>query len=140
MYQIDLITVGDLPRGAFQEIRAEYQKFLTKYTAINQRVVKDDTNLIARVNPDHFIVILEATGKNLSSEAFADVLKQKIDLGQPITFIIGGAHGLSPALKASAHLLLSLSAMTTTHDLAQLFLYEQLFRAFTIIQGTGYHK
>lgn len=140
MYQIDLITVGNLPRGAFQEIRAEYQKFLGKYAALNHRVVKDDANLLARVNPDHFLIVLEATGKNLSSEGLADVLKQKIDLGQSITFIIGGAHGLSPTLKASAHLLLSLSAMTTTHDLAQLFLYEQLFRAFTIIQGTNYHK
>lgn len=140
MYQIDLITIGDLPRGAFQEIRAEYQKFLTKYVSISHRVVKDDVNLISRINPDHFLVVLEATGKNLTSEAFSDVVKQKIDLGQSITFIIGGAHGLSPKIKASAHLLLSLSAMTTTHDLAQLFLYEQLFRAFTIIQGTGYHK
>ncbi|HCC83962.1 TPA: hypothetical protein DEP96_03880 [Candidatus Uhrbacteria bacterium] len=140
MYQIDLITIGDLPRGSFQEIRADYQKFLGKYATINHRVIKDDVNLLARVNPDHFLVILEATGKNLTSEAFADVLKQKIDLGQSITFIIGGAHGLSPTIKQSAHLLLSLSAMTTTHDLAQLFLYEQLFRAFTIIQGTSYHK
>ncbi len=140
MYQIDLITIGDLPRGAFQEIRAEYQKFLGKYTALNHRVLKSDERLLNRVNPDHFLVVLEATGINLTSEAFADVLKQKIDLGQPITFIIGGAHGLSPEIKAAAHLKLSLSAMTTTHDLAQLFLFEQLFRAFTIIHGTGYHK
>jgi 23S rRNA (pseudouridine1915-N3)-methyltransferase len=140
MYQIDIITIGDLPHGAFQEIRAEYQKFLGKYTTINHRVIKDDADLLARVNPDSFLVVLEATGKNLTSEAFANTIKQKIDLGQSITFVIGGAHGLSPEIKASAHLLLSLSAMTTTHDLAQLFFYEQLFRTFTIIHGTGYHK
>jgi 23S rRNA (pseudouridine1915-N3)-methyltransferase len=57
-----------------------------------------------------------------------------------ITFIIGGPLGLSPAILAKADLILSLSAMTFTHEMTRLLLLEQLYRACTIKAGEKYHK
>jgi 23S rRNA (pseudouridine1915-N3)-methyltransferase len=57
-----------------------------------------------------------------------------------VSFLIGGASGLSPEVIREADLLLSLSKMTFTHDMTRLFLLEQLYRAFTIKAGEKYHK
>ncbi|MBM5819210.1 MAG: 23S rRNA (pseudouridine(1915)-N(3))-methyltransferase RlmH, partial [Cyanobacteria bacterium K_DeepCast_150m_m2_101] len=57
-----------------------------------------------------------------------------------LVFVIGGAEGIDPALKARASWKLSLSPMTFPHELARLLLLEQLYRALTIQQGGPYHK
>ena len=59
--------------------------------------------------------------------------------GSRVSFIIGGAEGLPPSLKASSELL-SLSRMTLTHQMARLFLAEQIYRAAEIRRGSPYHK
>ena len=59
--------------------------------------------------------------------------------GRPAIFVIGGAFGLSEAVKARANVLLSLSAMTLTHEMARLLFCEQLYRADAIRRGTAYH-
>ena len=59
--------------------------------------------------------------------------------GRALTFAIGGADGLPPALVARANLRLSLSAMTLPHRMARLVLLEQIYRALTIIRGEPYH-
>ena len=57
-----------------------------------------------------------------------------------VTFVIGGAYGLSDSIIQASDLVLSLSRLTFSHRLARLVLLEQLYRAFTIIHNTGYHK
>lgn len=57
-----------------------------------------------------------------------------------ITFVIGGSYGVDEAVKRRADLLLSFSDMTFPHTLMRLIFTEQLYRAFTIAEGTGYHK
>lgn len=140
MLHLDLITVGDLPRGPFQEIRSMYLKYLSRFARVDHRAIKDDPNALRRVPKDSFLIILDAKGETPTSEQFAERISKLEDLGQRVTVLIGGAHGLPEEMKAQANLLLSLSKMTTTHDLAHLFFLEQLFRAFTIRKGTDYHK
>ena len=77
-------------------------------------------------------------GDTLSSRQFAQRLAQFGN--ERIAFVIGGADGLSPALKTRARWQLSLSPMTFPHELARLMLIEQLFRAQAIRQGSPYHR
>lgn len=117
-----------------------YLKYLARYARVDHRAIKADPNALRRVPKDNFLIVLDAAGENLSSEEFATRIGKLEDMGTRVTVLIGGAHGLTDEIKANANLVLSLSKMTTTHDLAHLFFLEQLFRAFSIQKGTDYHK
>ena len=140
MLHVTFITVGDLPRGAFQELRGTYLKYLLRYARIDHRAIKDDKDVLHRVDPSTTVVVLDAAGAAMTSEAFAKKIQGYDEMGTKLTIIIGGAFGLPDDVKKRADVLLSLSPMTTTHDLAHIFFLEQLYRAFTIITGKEYHK
>ena len=83
-------------------------------------------------------VLLDETGKQFSSMAWAAKLEKMYHTTSSINLVIGGAYGFSPDLK-SKHNLLSLSSMTFTHDMCRVFLAEQLYRALTIQNNRAYH-
>jgi 23S rRNA (pseudouridine1915-N3)-methyltransferase len=86
------------------------------------------------------LVLLDARGKQLSSEELARWLGRQRDGGQQqIVFGIGPADGWSDAERRRAGLLLSLGPMTLPHELARVVLSEQIYRAFTILAGHPYH-
>ncbi|MHB1185935.1 MAG: 23S rRNA (pseudouridine(1915)-N(3))-methyltransferase RlmH [Desulfobulbia bacterium] len=87
------------------------------------------------------VVALAPLGQQLSSEELADLLCRWEDQGvREIVFLIGGPTGLAPKLVEKADYVLSLSRMTFTHEMARMLVLEQLYRAFSIKAGTGYHK
>jgi 23S rRNA (pseudouridine1915-N3)-methyltransferase len=92
----------------------------------------------AALRPDERLVVLTEEGQTFPSTAFA----QKLDGSgsERLAFVIGGADGIDPALKARASWRLSLSPMTFPHELARLLLLEQLYRALSIQQGGPYHR
>lgn len=139
MYKISFISVGVLPRGPFSAIGEDFATRLKKFAEIDFKAVKSDDRLAEAIPKDSWVIVLEATGKLLTSEAFAAKLQAWVDNGQKLAIILGGPHGVPQELKTRADLLLSLSPMTTTHDLAHLFFLEQLYRAFTISKGMTYH-
>ena len=135
------ISVGSLPKGPFSELAEGWEKQLKPFVKLEKKVVKDETSILRSIaaSTPSVTLVLEAGGKGLTSEGFSKWIEQREDAGDHIVVILGGPHGLSDALKKRADLLLSLSAMTTTHDLAHLFFLEQLYRAFTILRGKTYH-
>lgn len=137
--KVTLMAVGTLPKGPFSEIGEDFQKRLKKFVDFEQRTFKDEERLKEALPTGAIVMVLEATGKTFSSQAFAKKIESYLDTGERLVFILGGPHGLSDELKKSAHVQLSLSSMTTTHDLAHLFFLEQLYRAFTIVKGITYH-
>ncbi len=139
MFKITLISVGSLPKGPFSVLMAEFAIRLKKFAAVEYLTIKTDARLVEAIPKDNFVIVLEATGKQFTSETLAAKLQTWIDEGQKLTFVIGGPHGVPQTLKDKADLLLSLSPLTTTHDLAHVFLLEQLYRAFTIAKGMTYH-
>ena len=87
------------------------------------------------------VVALDEKGRNLSSDEFAELLLRHRDRdSRPLSFVVGGASGLSSEVLSQADDLLSLSRMTFPHQVARLLLVEQVYRALSIGAGLRYHR
>ncbi|KQC09341.1 MAG: hypothetical protein APR54_03715 [Candidatus Cloacimonas sp. SDB] len=110
-----------------------------KLTSTNSiEIVKEKEAKIIEKHLDNrsFLVVLDLNGKQMSSENFAAFLKKS---NKNITFLVGGVYGIAENLLERADLRLSFSKMTFTHQIIRLILLEQIYRAFTIINGKKYH-
>ncbi|MDF3607974.1 23S rRNA (pseudouridine(1915)-N(3))-methyltransferase RlmH [Paracoccus sp. DMF-8] len=100
-----------------------------------------EAELLDRAIPDGAaLVILDERGKLLTSPEFARQIGDWRDQARDICFVIGGADGIDPALRARADLAISFSRMVWPHMLARVMLSEQLYRAATILAGGPYHR
>jgi 23S rRNA (pseudouridine1915-N3)-methyltransferase len=139
--RIRILAVGKVRKSWVQEGVALYLKRLPGLVVTELRdstMAKEAEAIAAALRPDERLVLLTEEGTTYTSVAFAQQLR---DSGsQRLAFVIGGAEGLDPALKARASWRLSLSPMTFPHELARLLLLEQLYRASSILQGGPYHK
>ena len=81
-------------------------------------------------------VLLDEKGKTLTSTQFAEFLFSR---GPEINFVVGGAYGVSEEVRKSSQCAVALSRMTFTHDMARIFLLEQIYRSFAIVNKRGYH-
>ncbi|MDR3630783.1 MAG: 23S rRNA (pseudouridine(1915)-N(3))-methyltransferase RlmH [Desulfocapsaceae bacterium] len=109
----------------------------------NDEIIKEQEGklLLNHVPAGAFKVVLDSRGRQCTSEELAALLDRWEQRGEKqISFLIGGALGVSQEVETGADLLLSFSKMTFTHDMIRLFLLEQLYRAYTIKAGEKYHK
>ena len=96
-------------------------------------VAEEGERLLKQINPKSFVVLLDVKGKTMSSEALAEKIADLEVQGiSEMTFIIGGAFGVSEGLRSRADLRLSFSPMTFTHQMVRLLLVEQIYRACKI--------
>jgi 23S rRNA (pseudouridine1915-N3)-methyltransferase len=153
--RIVLAAVGKAKGGVAAPIH-EYEARVKRYFSFSSVEVKEEParsgdvdrvrteegkRLLARVTPHLEIVALHREGQSWTSVELAGYLSDLALHGGPgAAFLIGGAYGLSYEVLASARHRLSLSGFTLPHDLARLFLVEQLYRAGTITRGEPYHK
>ncbi len=102
---------------------------------------REAEELVRRVPEGLRVFALTREGKALTSVGLARHLDRMATYGRPgAAFVLGGAHGLAPAVLDRADHRLSLSPMTLPHELARLVLTEQIYRAGTILRGEPYHK
>ncbi len=123
----------------YTEIKAEKRKRTEHPELIKQR----ECEKIRKVLPCQGIVIaLDERGKQYSSSEFSQMIARYQVRGdvKTLTFVTGGATGLSEEFLNHAGAVLSLSKMTFPHQLCRLILVEQLYRAYTILAGEPYHK
>ena len=86
------------------------------------------------------LVILDEAGDAMDSRQFASFLQRERDSGTAeLVFAVGGAYGFSDEFRKGAHRTIALSPMTFTHQMVRIFLLEQIYRGFTIINGEPYH-
>lgn len=86
------------------------------------------------------LVLLDERGEQMSSTELASFLSRNRDQGtQDLVFAIGGAYGFTDSFRAQAFKTISLSRMTLTHQMVRVFLLEQIYRGFTIMNGEPYH-
>lgn len=106
-----------------------------------ERKAEEGARLLAAAKDADFVVMLDESGRALSSEAFARLLGEKRDQGvRSAAFLLGGPDGHGSDVKAAARLVLSLGPMTLPHGMARAVLAEQLYRATTILAGHPYHR
>ena len=138
----------------------EYLKRLSNYAQVEVVELKDEPlpdkpnsseitkaknneckRVLSLVKDKEYLIGLDLTKKEYSSEEFAQYLSNKLESnGANISFVIGGSYGLSDELKLRLNDSVSLSKLTFPHQLARLVLLEQLFRAFKILNNETYHK
>ena len=101
-----------------------------------------EATLLQKAIPDGAVLaVLDERGKVMTSPKFADSLGRFRDDGRSdIAFVIGGADGIDPALRAKADMALSFGQMVWPHMLARVMLSEQLYRAASILAGSPYHR
>ena len=158
--KIKIVTVGKLKEKYLKDGIAEYSKRISRFAAVemieladektpdrasdseNEKILNLEGNrILSKIGDREFVVVLAIEGKTLSSEEFSKQLEQASIKGfSTLTFIIGGSLGLSPAVKHRANLSVSFGRLTLPHQLMRLVLVEQIYRSFTIQQGSPYHK
>ena len=70
---------------------------------------------------------------------FADFIRERLNRGADMVFVVGGAYGFPQKVYSRADSMMSLSDMTFSHQMVRTIFAEQLYRAFTIIRGEPYH-
>jgi 23S rRNA (pseudouridine1915-N3)-methyltransferase len=107
-----------------------------------QRLIeKEGEEILQHLDGGVFLIALDERGREFDSHQFADLLeKHRLEGTKQLAFVIGGHLGLAQKVKNRANLTLSLSRMTLTHELARIFLLEQVYRAFAILHGSPYQK
>ena len=154
--RVEVIVVGRC-RGPLAEAVAEYEERAGRYWKMRVTEVDEGVKggraepdrvreaeaerILSRVPDGLELVALTREGKGMSSPTLSRFLSRHAVRGSPgVSFVIGGAFGLGDEVLDRAARRLSLSPMTFPHDMARLFLAEQLYRAGTIARGEPYHK
>lgn len=148
-----LVMVGRTERGFVADGMAHYLDRVRHWGPVQEVVVaksdratpdeqraEEEKHLLKAIPAGARLVVLDETGRSLPSRDFAKKLAGWRDQGvREVCFVIGGAYGLTDVLRARADLLLALSPMTFPHQLVRVLFAEQLYRAWSIMKGTGYH-
>lgn len=156
---IKIICIGKLKEKYLTQGINEYLKRISKYANINIIELPDETipdnpsekevlgiknieaqKIMKHIKPTDYVFTLDLKGKQLSSEEFAQKITDATVSGySSFCFIIGGTVGLDEQLVANSNFVISFSKLTFPHQLIRLFLTEQIFRCFKIINNEKYH-
>ena len=160
MVHITIVCVGKVKENFFKDAILEYSKRLSRFCKLNiielndekipdscsdamEDVIKkkEGNNIISHLKKDSYKIALDLSGSEKDSISFANRLNYIYsEINNDITFIIGGSIGLSQEVLSSCNELISFSKMTFPHQLIRVFLLEQIYRAFKILNNETYHK
>lgn len=158
MMTVNFVAMGKLKESYFREACAEYQKRLGAFAKVTvkepepvdlpqnpspaqiEKALEREAEFI-RAQAAGFKVAMCVEGKTMSSEELASKLETLGNSGaSTVSFIVGSSFGLADSLKRECGLRLSMSPMTFPHSLARVMLFEQVYRAFSIMNNSKYHK
>lgn len=153
---IDLIVVGKSNFDYVIDAVELYGSRLKRYVNFNVVTIADVKNakslsnaelktregdlLVAQLSKYDYIVLLDENGKQYTSTDFAEWINRRANMSiKRLCFVIGGAYGFSDAVYSLAAEKISLSKMTFSHQMIRILIVEQIYRAFTILNGEPYH-
>ena len=157
--KINIVAAGKIKEKYLSDGIKEFMKRLTPFASVNiieineekmkdnpseaekkQTLTNEGQRLLKQVPAGSYLIVLDVFGEAISSEELADKIDKLALTGKSnITFLIGGAFGLSDEVRRAADMRLSFSRMTFTHQMVRLLLVEQIYRAFKISRGEKYH-
>lgn len=149
---INLVCVGNLKEKFSKEDQSEYLKRLSAFCKVNvielkeQNQLKNPSIIVEKEgeeilnNLSGYSILCDINSKQYSSEQFASKVSSLMQNSSTITFVIGGSYGVSEKVKNACNEKISFSNMTFPHNLFRIMLLEQIYRAFTILNGKSYHK
>ena len=159
MLHINIICIGKIKESYLKDAINEYSKRLSKYCSLNiielaDKPIPDTSNetidmqikqaesndIINHISKDSYKICLDLTGKQYTSEEFANKITNISLENSTIDLIIGGSLGMTDELKNLCNEKISFSKMTFPHQLFRVILLEQLYRAFKINNNEKYHK
>ena len=114
---------------------------LSKLRGAHARILEEGEKLASRIPPGAHVISLDARGKGMTSEAFAEMLGAMRDAGaRDLVFLIGGPDGLDPGPAVKPGRRLAFGPQTWPHLLVRVMLAEQIYRALTILGNHPYHR
>ena len=149
--KIRFIWVGKTRDKNWKALQEEYLQRLSHFVKCEISEVKESAahegpdiegeRIIAALNPKTLAVLLDVRGEAITSPELAGKIENWQNSGlKEVSFVIGGANGVSRRVAERADISLSLSFLTFTHEMARVVLLEQLYRGYTIIKGFPYQK
>ncbi len=150
--KIDIYTIEKASKDEYSAITAHFSKMISRYCTLNEHNIFNN-KIASAQNRDPktarasytqafepfmkgYNIILHPDGKMLDSFEFY----KKFDINTNLNFFIGGAYGFEENFIRKGDLIISLSKLTMSHKIAKVVLYEQIYRAFTLLHNHPYHK
>jgi 23S rRNA (pseudouridine1915-N3)-methyltransferase len=146
-----ILAVGRL-RPALHDACDDYRRRLGRFARVTEREVREAAGtgaprrnregeaLLRGLPPDARLVALDAAGRAWSSTELAREVARWREGGRAVALAIGGAEGHGEPVLARAGERWSLGPLTLPHELVRVIVYEQLYRAFTFLEGHPYHR
>ena len=155
--KLKIVCVGKLSESWQKNATEEYAGRMRRYFPLEIVELKEEkggrkgditgllkregAKILEKVPEKAFLVVLDEQGRSLNSEQLAELLSDEmLHGGRDWCLVIGGPYGIDREVRKRANLVLSLSKMTFTHQMARVFLLEQLYRSYTIIKNEPYHN
>ncbi len=151
---IKIISIGSQPQKEINQLIESYTQKISPYSKVEwinlQLKLKDKNikikkelesqNILSKIDSNAFIVSLDEKGQTFSSVELSQQVEKIMLNHSNINFIIGGADGLDQGILEKSNLVMSLSHLTLPHQLVKVFLIEQIYRSYSIINNLPYHR
>lgn len=154
--KIQVISIGKTNHPALRKWLPEYIKRISHYVPVDwielpelkhtknirpqDQKEKEGVLVLKAIQQQDVVILFDENGDSMTSKDFASFIQKKMNTGvRNLIFIIGGPYGFSPDVYARAQHNISLSSMTFSHQMVRIFVAEQLYRAFSILNNEPYH-
>ena len=155
--KIQVICVGKTQQAELKSWLPDYCKRLTRFTSFDWHEIPDLKNrknipekqqktdegklILGAISPSDTLVIFDEKGSTYTSKGFSQFIQKKMNAGtKKLVFVIGGPYGFSAQVYDRAQGKIALSHMTFSHQMVRIFVAEQLYRAFSILNNQPYHN
>ena len=146
MVKIQLVCVGKLKEKYWTDAIAEYVKRISRFGELKiielperKTLAEEGKDILLKCKG--YVVVTDVLSELVTSEGIAELTKNALNRGaSEVTFVIGSSEGLSDEVKQRADKRISFGRVTFPHQMMRVILCEQVYRAFTILNGVTYHK